>query len=416
MKKKLLLIVDNLIPNSPFVLPELPYLSEHFDVSIVSKDKVLDGWEEFVQKYYSHFSVKNFIPKNPKERTIRLWYLLFDKVFWFELADIIRGKRYIPGRISKLIKFHIDAITLKKWISDNYDISEYTVIYSYWYSYSALASVMLKKIFPQLSILTKAHGYDLYKECHLMLFQPSKKYMDENLDRILFISEHGLNYYKKNFALSDARKYELHYLGVKQNLDEIYVRYNKKPALKILSCSYLVQLKRIWLIVDALEKIDDIQIEWTHIGGGSELNNIQKYAGEKLIDKKNIKYFFTGNLENDLVIEYMKSNNFDFLINVSSEEGLPVSMMEAASLGLPIIGTDVGGVSEIVGSDNGILLSNNPSIDEIKNAILVMAYKSEEEMLHLKVNSYKKWYEKFDANKNFSKLALMISSLAKCSE
>ena len=40
--------------------------------------------------------------------------------------------------------------------------------------------------------------------------------------------------------------------------------------------------------------------------------------------------------------------HIDLFINTSSSEGVPVSIMEALSVGIPIIATDVGGTKEIV--------------------------------------------------------------------
>ena len=38
----------------------------------------------------------------------------------------------------------------------------------------------------------------------------------------------------------------------------------------------------------------------------------------------------------------------DFYIVSSDEEGLPVSMLEAMSFGLPVIATDVGAIGEVI--------------------------------------------------------------------
>lgn len=61
-------------------------------------------------------------------------------------------------------------------------------------------------------------------------------------------------------------------------------------------------------------------------------------------------------------------------INVSSSEGLPVSIMEACSFGIPIIATNVGGTAEIVQAGvNGILLKEQFETEVLKQAILRFA-------------------------------------------
>ena len=56
-------------------------------------------------------------------------------------------------------------------------------------------------------------------------------------------------------------------------------------------------------------------------------------------------------------------------INVSSTEGIPVSIMEAMSFGIPVIATAVGGTPEIVNNENGYLLSKDPSAKELAEVI-----------------------------------------------
>ena len=71
---------------------------------------------------------------------------------------------------------------------------------------------------------------------------------------------------------------------------------------------------------------------------------------------------FIGETEN--VGKYLK--NSDFFMLISNYEGLPVSIIEALSVGLPIIASDVGGVNELVKDQiNGFLI---PKGDELKLA------------------------------------------------
>ncbi len=55
---------------------------------------------------------------------------------------------------------------------------------------------------------------------------------------------------------------------------------------------------------------------------------------------------FLGEQSHNIVMEYLKQT--DIFVNPSYSEGLPTSVLEAASLGLPIVATDVGGTREII--------------------------------------------------------------------
>ena len=107
-----------------------------------------------------------------------------------------------------------------------------------------------------------------------------------------------------------------------------------------------------------------------------------------------------GKLSNKEVHDFYELNTVDLFINVSRSEGLPVSIMEAISYGIPVIATDVGGTSEIVSEKDGFLISANPEIQEIRNCIKKYSELSTEKKELLKKNAKSIWKEKFDADKN----------------
>lgn len=56
-------------------------------------------------------------------------------------------------------------------------------------------------------------------------------------------------------------------------------------------------------------------------------------------------------------------------MNLSTSEGVPVSIMEVQSYGIPVIATNVGGTGEIIDKDNGILLPSCPSLEDVVAAL-----------------------------------------------
>ena len=71
--------------------------------------------------------------------------------------------------------------------------------------------------------------------------------------------------------------------------------------------------------------------------------------------------------------------------------------MEAISFGVPVIGTDVGGTSEIVTEKTGILLTPDPTPEEVSKAVL--------NIMGINLNSKSLWAEKFSAVNNYSRFA-----------
>ena len=84
-------------------------------------------------------------------------------------------------------------------------------------------------------------------------------------------------------------------------------------------------------------------------------------------------------------------------------------MMEAMSLGIPVIGTSVGGVPEIVGDGvNGHLLPKDPTASEIADAIDRFAEMPPATFEALAAGAWRTWHEKYRAETNFRRLVTIL--------
>jgi len=156
-------------------------------------------------------------------------------------------------------------------------------------------------------------------------------------------------------------------------------------------------------------------VEWTHIGDGPELPELKSMASRLFQGRANIRHAFQGFLPNGMVYEYYQNHCVDALVNVSSSEGLPVSMMEAFAFGVPVLATAVGGVPEIVNERNGMLLPPEATPEEVAGAIVKMRGLSGGEFRALKENAYETWRRSYNAGVNFENFAedvLEVSGLA----
>lgn len=74
--------------------------------------------------------------------------------------------------------------------------------------------------------------------------------------------------------------------------------------------------------------------------------------------------------------------------------------MEAISFGIPIIATNVGGSSEIASKHTGVLIQENPQIEDIKESIIhTLLHKSRD--LSFRKEIYTFWLRKFNAKDNY---------------
>lgn len=171
-------------------------------------------------------------------------------------------------------------------------------------------------------------------------------------------------------------------------------------------------VKRVDRIIDALSLTDGIKAEWTHIGSGMLADELKEQAERELKGKENIKYELKGYMNHDDAMEYISDNSFDFLLNVSSSEGLPVTMMECMARGMPVIATDVGGVCEIVeNGKNGFMLKPDFTDGELVSTIKEYAEMSADERRKMSDCAYEKWRNCFDCRKNYLEFCEEILSL-----
>lgn len=225
---------------------------------------------------------------------------------------------------------------------------------------------------------------------------PCRELLIKNLDAVYPCSEDGTCYLQSRFP-KYKNKIKTRFLGT---LGCGQKKYNKEDELRIVSCSNVVPVKRLDLIVETLQHILDINIKWTHFGDGIMMNQIKEMSREL---PENIKIDFRGNVKNSDLLEVYKNNQFDLFLNVSLSEGIPVSIMEALSFGIPCIATDVGGTKEIViDGYNGWLLKKDFKEEQLVNIIRNYCNLNNEQILKLRECAYESWKEKYNAKKNYT--------------
>jgi glycosyltransferase involved in cell wall biosynthesis len=227
--------------------------------------------------------------------------------------------------------------------------------------------------------------------------------MVESLDGIYPISDAGTHYLRNQLPGTEISKIKTSRLGV--SLDEAKPQSSKKANhLRILSIAFISQVKRIDRIIDALSKVENCTIDWTHIGSAPNLNDpIFEMARQKLAAFAHVSYQFAGERSKEQVYEHLRSNSSDVLLCTSESEGIPVSMMEALGFGLPVISVNVGGIAELViDGENGELMKADASALEIASVLEKWAALNENEFELLSGKAYSSYLQYFSASNNYS--------------
>lgn len=397
-----------------FLEAELKYLENKFDkVVILTTYSGTTNSKRYIGK---STEVKRIVKKNFFNQLKYFFLALSNRIFYNELIHVIKSRYKFLEKLKTVIISLSNAYGIQNEIKKNIDIySQYQnyVFYSYWFDDSAIAICLLNLKHKEVRKISRAHGWDLYFERAKNNFLPFRKFLISELTKIYTISNDGRDYLRKLSKNKDC-KIQTSRLGTSfianQKKDNHKKTFN---SVVICSCSYIVPVKRIELIYSSLQSISEIKIEWFHIGKG-ELN--KEYQEEilnriELNNKENLQIHFLGDLPNKAVLDFFNKTKVDLFINLSSSEGIPVSIMEAMSFGIPVIATNVGGTSEIVNSDNGYLLSPNPLKKEVAEAISTYYYLNLEEKTIKKLAAYNTWEENYNAEKNYTQFTEEILSL-----
>lgn len=402
MKSKLFLVTHGFpwgTGEKTFIIPELPYLKEKYDLTIIScaSDKIYNQ-NQWCTEIEDDIDLIRY-PNNPLSFFEKVIYTLracFSILFLKEFIKVLKDKKNYSVRIIETLGFYINSFKFFRWLcSQNIISSEKSIYYSYWSSYEHLAGLMFKKKNPEVKVVSRLHGADLYNERYRGGRQPFKEYLNKYSDLLVFIASIGREYFINHFSSQCALpKHCVCKLGI-----EGY-KCNSKHGSKIfhlLSCSNAISLKRIDLIIKALSRIEDIQINWTHFGDGELLVRLKEMANNEL--PSNIRFEFKGQVSSDEIRRFYLSEYIDCFITTSSSEGCPVSIMEALSASIPIIGTAVGDIPSMI-NENGILLSGEPTIQEIEQAIRSMACLDHSKIDKMREKSFEIWNRDYNIEKN----------------
>lgn len=223
------------------------------------------------------------------------------------------------------------------------------VVYTYWNLFASYAACTLKEKGLVRSVVSRIHRGDLCEEQFPGGLITLKRQIVNDFDRVFVLGDGAASYAKATFGFS-AQSLQSHLLGVE--LSSVLAEPSAEERVRIVSVSYCVPVKRVDRIIAGIASLAETRsgelIHWTHIGGGDLFDELKESANRQLGDKPNVSFEVLGDVSNEEVGPFYSENPVDFFVNVSESEGMPVSIMEAMSAGVPVIAPNVGGVSELV--------------------------------------------------------------------
>ena len=170
----------------------------------------------------------------------------------------------------------------------------------------------------------------------------------------------------KRLDLNDPQTYseKLQWLKIydrQPQYSEMVDKYKVKDYVaSIIGQEYIIPTIGVW------DKFEDI--DFYIVGSGPDFDSLKE-------NSQNVNNFIMLGE----ICEFSKFSDYDIFILCSDSEGLPMSAIEAAAAGLPVMLSNVGGCSEVIketadGSSNGILFQNKEEDISEKLSIILENY------------------------------------------
>ena len=287
-------------------------------------------------KNFNKIKVKNF---NIKRRSINPLFLLYQII---DLVKII--KEFQPDIIQNTaLKPIIIGSLSSLFVGKKINVINCVVGLGYIYINKNLKNLLLKKII------------------NLLFFVLSKK---KNYTTV-FQNKDDKEYFKKRNLIDSNRTNVIKGSGV--NVNFFKPSYNIKKKYDLILHSRMLVDKGIFETIEAIKNLKKkkVFIKVLFLGSPDD-DNLANINTKQLLQwvKQKIIYWIP---HKENVLEYILSSKISIL--PSYREGLPKSLLESASCGLPLITSDVPGCREIcINNFNGILVRKKKP-EDIEKAI-----------------------------------------------
>ena len=335
-------------PSEPFAIPEVEALQRiGYEVSVVPvrpAPKLVHGDAEIYVRD-SHIAP----PISPS-------------VLGAALGEAIADLRLSLGSIRPVFRSRSAGVLIKNayvipkalWLADIVKRKGIQHIHAYWASVPATVAMVASHV-AQVPWSFTAHRWDIAEDN--LLGEKS-----ETASFIRAIDIRGAQEIEQTVGRTLPQLNVVH-VGVKMPKVEIGRKSSVSKRggvdLRVITPANFVEKKGHAYLVEAAKILakDDRKVHFDLVGDGPLREGIEQQAsGLNLMS-------FLGQMPHSELMARMRQGEWDVLVLPSivdsqgEREGIPVSLMEAMSYGLPVVSTDTGGISELLHGGAGMMVS-----------------------------------------------------------
>ena len=282
-------------------------------------------------------------------------------------------------------------------------------IHAHWLSTSSTAAMIAASV-ADIPFSVTAHRWDIV-DGNLL----AEKFRTASFVR--FISESGRSLTQELHGLEPHRSAVIH-LGVRRIGSSSHTP-SSTSTLRILVPAALKPVKGHRTLLDALSSLPDLDGVSVDLAGDGPLRD--EIAAELRVRGLDRHVRMRGNVPHGELLEAVSRGDYDAVVLPSLDlgnglhEGIPVSLMEAMSAGLPVISTRTGGIPELLTDGvDGMLVEGGDSamlaaaIDRLRQDTCLRVQLGE--------NALETISRRFDADTNARALVHLMATTVPASE
>lgn len=415
MKKPKILILTSVFPFLPgeyFFEDEMPY----WEATELFEEIIIMPWSAKgdPRPVSKNIRIDKTLSEKAASKWIRYFYCAQSFLCSFtykEILYLVKAKKLTARNMYRMLACVSGAMLTYKMLRKFCREKNRYVVYTYWNTAQAYGAALAKKAGLIDQLISRAHGGDVYEQRHPGNYMPLKRQFAQYFDSIFALSGEAKDYMQNTYRIP-SHILKIAPLGVP--LPAGISSPGGSGEVNIVSVSFCRPIKRVDKIIEAIalftERNPSLRVNWRHIGGGSLVEEMKELASFRLSSHGNLTYAFLGTIPNGEVKAFYLWNSIDVFINASESEGIPVSIMEAMAAGVLPVAPNVGGMSDLVSNDFGVLMSENPPIEEIAAAIGLAAQKARRADLRAKARE--RIQSRFTAAKNYPEFIKLLHGIA----
>lgn len=221
----------------------------------------------------------------------------------------------------------------------------------------------LAALFLKIPVVFTVHGWSFANGVHdkkRRLYIVIERLFSKITDEIITVSAQDKQLAIEHNVASASQQTVIHN-GVPLKSAAPHV-YHTHDVVKLISVARFSEQKDHESLLKALSRLETRNWALTLVGKGPRLDEMKQLSQDLGISEN---VLFTGER---LDVDALLADSDIFLL-ISNWEGFPISILEAMRAGLPVLASDVGGVSESVIDGKTGYLVPRADIDAIKNRL-----------------------------------------------